>query len=214
MMDLTQLSDGSEDRAQVGIGTLIVFIAMVLVAAIAAGVLVNTAGFLQATAEDTGQESVDQVTERIEVINEHATVGENSGDKFVANLTLTVGLASGADATDLNATSIKYLSEDNVATLTNSTSSNSPPGTATRFNVTPVSATDTDDSFGVLNDNEDRYEVTINAKAIEGGNAGDGLETSETVQLEITTQAGGTTEVVLTMPDQLAGSNAGDPVPI
>ena len=205
-MEFIQLNDGSENRAQVGIGTLIVFIAMVLVAAIAAGVLVNTAGFLQATAEDTGQESVDQVTERLDVINQHATV--NSSGEGIGYLNLTVGLASGAGAVDMDGTTVKYVSNSEVRTLTNSSSATA---SDSEFKVTAVEATDSDDSYGVLNSNEDRYEVVISATDIEPD---DGLTASETVQLEITTQAGGTTEVVLTMPDQLAGSDAGDPVPI
>ncbi|WP_394348800.1 archaellin/type IV pilin N-terminal domain-containing protein, partial [Halobellus captivus] len=87
-----------DERGQVGIGTLIVFIAMVLVAAIAAGVLVNTAGFLQATAEDAGQESVDKVTNRVEVINQHGTVGSNED---IANITMTIRLAAGSGAVDM-----------------------------------------------------------------------------------------------------------------
>ena len=213
MMELSQLNGGTDDRGQVGIGTLIVFIAMVLVAAIAAGVLVNTAGFLQATAEDAGQESVDKVTNRVEVVNTHGTVGVND---TIANVTMTVRLAAGSSAVDMNSTSIKYLSDNNVVTLTNSSDDVAlPAGNAEQFNLTAVEGTDEDDSFGVLNSGADRYEVTINASAIEGDSSEDkydGLSTGDQVQLDITSQTGGTTQVIITMPQQLAGQEQGEPV--
>ena len=61
------------DRGQVGIETLIVFIAMILVAAIAASVLINTAGFLQNQASETSQDSEDQVSNQVLIIS---SVGE------------------------------------------------------------------------------------------------------------------------------------------
>ena len=210
-----------DDRGQVGIGTLIVFIAMVLVAAIAAGVLVNTAGFLQATAEEAGQESVDKVTNRVDVVNSHGTVGPNSD---IANITMTVRLAAGSSSVDLNSTTIKYISDSQVTTLSNHSLEDpnnvyqGGDGTSDGFNLTEVE--DNDNSFGVLNSQADRFEITIDTASIEGdgteAEADDGtlsgLDTGEQVRLELTSRTGGTTQVILTMPQQLAGKDPGEPV--
>ena len=95
----------TEERGQVGIGTLIVFIAMVLVAAIAAGVLINTAGFLQTQAEETGQDSTDLVSERIDVSSEVGIVAGT--ENTLSEIRLEVTGAPGADQIDLAETTIQ-----------------------------------------------------------------------------------------------------------
>ncbi|WP_144901593.1 archaellin/type IV pilin N-terminal domain-containing protein [Halobellus captivus] len=220
--------ENDADRGQVGIGTLIVFIAMVLVAAIAAGVLVNTAGFLQATAEDAGQESVDKVTNRLDVVSAHGMINETaSGDLAVDSLNLTVRLAAGSGAVSLEDTTIKYVSSskaqnlvynnettDDGSTLRNV--SKSQPGSAEGLNSTEFTAyqlnDDGDTSFPVLNGQADRYEIVINASLVEQN--GGGLSTGDSIELDITSRSGGSTQVIMTMPQQLAGQDNNDPVPL
>jgi len=99
----------NENRGQVGIGTLIVFIAMVLVAAIAAGVLINTAGLLQSQAESTGEESTAQVSNNLVV---QTASGNVSGSGTVNEVNLILSVAPGSDRINVSATTIEFLSDD------------------------------------------------------------------------------------------------------
>jgi archaellin len=56
---------------------------MVLVATIAGGVLINTAGFLQSQSEETGEESAQQVSDRIQI---YSSVGILGGDDIDGNI--------------------------------------------------------------------------------------------------------------------------------
>ena len=127
-----------EERGQVGIGTLIVFIAMVLVAAIAAGVLINTAGFLQTQAEATGEDSTALVSERINVNSEVGIVA--SGADTLNELRIAVTGAPGADQIDLAETTLQVVGpggQDNLVFT---------DGNITAFEVGPVNGDDLNDN--------------------------------------------------------------------
>ncbi|AXR78765.1 archaellin/type IV pilin N-terminal domain-containing protein [Natrarchaeobaculum sulfurireducens] len=110
------VDNNDDDRGQVGIGTLIVFIAMVLVAAIAAGVLINTAGFLQAQAEATGEESTELVSERIDATS---TVGivDSADDGELEEIRVGVTAAAGADDISLEETVVQVVGPEGQANL-------------------------------------------------------------------------------------------------
>jgi archaellin len=90
----------NDERAEIGIGTMIVFIATILVSAVAAGVLINTAQKLQAKSQQTGNEATQNVASALNVIRVDGILKVAGGD--IDQIDLTVQLASGADPVDLS----------------------------------------------------------------------------------------------------------------
>lgn len=105
------------DTGDVGIGTLIIFIAMVLVAAVAAAVLIQTSGVLQQKAQQTGKEATAEVSSNMKIVNVVGTRVDSSAATTVSNLTIALELSAGGHDIDFNQVVIKYLNETTTSTL-------------------------------------------------------------------------------------------------
>jgi flagellin FlaB len=93
-----------DDVGSIGIGAMIVFIAMVLVAGIAASVLIQTSTTLESQAMATGSETTDEVAGGIAVFD---IEGHTSGAGGVVDaLAITVRGRAGSPEIDLNETVI------------------------------------------------------------------------------------------------------------
>ncbi len=117
-----KLKNFSEDkRGLVGIGTLIIFIAMVIVAAVAAGVLINTSQSLQEQARATGEETIREVSSGLEVNAVKGETGVPDGevdeDQF-GELEVVVSTYPGSDGVNLEDTAIQVMTPDAMEHIT------------------------------------------------------------------------------------------------
>jgi flagellin-like protein len=176
----------TRDRGQVGIGTLIIFIALVLVAAVAAGVLVNTAGELQSRASDTGEDAQAQVSNQIDVVSATGTVSGSN----VTEIVLVVKKSPGSDPIDLSAATIQYTSDTDSATLAEGSG----------FAVENTDGSTVNDK--VLSETDERKELVIDVSGPDPRQLPEGSD----AQLEIVDQSGASTVYGINVPDVLSGS--------
>ena len=78
----------NDNLAAIGIGAMIVFIALILVAAVAAAVIIQTAEKLQQNAQSTGDDTTDEMSGKIQILNVFV---DDPTDSFVVYFRLAAG---------------------------------------------------------------------------------------------------------------------------
>ena len=101
-------------KAEIGIGTLIIFIAMILVAAIAASVLIQTATSLQNKALLTGNRARDQISSGLEAL---VVYGTNGTDGDLEEFFLKLKLVAGSETLRFNDTMVEIMTRNTSQNL-------------------------------------------------------------------------------------------------
>jgi flagellin FlaB len=100
----------NDKRAEMGVGTMIVFIAMVLVAAVAASVLISTANTVREQAQSTGDQAINNVASGFivqDVIGQVDTTDYQSIDQ----IHIYLRLAAGSPQINMNNVMLSLLSD-------------------------------------------------------------------------------------------------------
>ncbi|MFT4250774.1 MAG: archaellin/type IV pilin N-terminal domain-containing protein [Candidatus Woesearchaeota archaeon] len=169
-------------KAEMGVGTLIIFIALLLVAAVAAGVLIQTSGSLQQQALSTGAQATSQISTNIMVLEISAEDGTNAG---VDELRMLVALAPGSAPLNLDSVTLSLATKNTSQTFTYDETAST-----TIFNVTYLQTGETSQVGRLVRG--DVAEVLFFSQRE--------IREDEDVRVTLIPQIGSSTQVVFTVP--------------
>jgi len=172
------------EEGQAGVGTLIIFIAMVLVAAVAAAVLISTSGVMQSKSSTTTSEAASAVTENLKIISINGTIDSSK----ISRLDVFVKPAAGSSAINVSRLVVKVTSDTKSVTLIKGSTAD-----ATYFQINDIRG-DTSDQY--LDPNSDLADIQIDAS-----NTGLNLTERSSLSISLIPEKGSTTEIKgLTLP--------------
>ncbi len=103
-----------DKHGDMGVGTMIIFIAMVLVAAVAASVLISTANTVREQAQNTGNQAIINVASGFVIQSVTGTVGDNYS--HINILTIQMRLQAGSPSINMDQVSIQVVTGSSMPT--------------------------------------------------------------------------------------------------
>jgi len=185
-------------KAEMGIRTLIIFISLLLVAAVAAGVLIQTSGSLQEKALTTGDQAKSQISTNIKVVEVSATDGS---DSYVRIFNEIIKLAPGSEPLKLSQVVLTMNTYDKTAILSYAGSSaNLTNGPSGYYTLTEENSTYSSGSYSSLKND---YDLDGSEESLYNGTSGNPvyLNLSSTSDLILANCSGSTFNSMLSAND-------------
>ena len=189
----------NDDGASIGIGAMIVFIALILVAAVASTIIIKTAEELQQRAEATGDDTRDEISGKIQVVMAYVSLADAEPATAVDEITLVVQMAAGSDSTLISDITWMIVCDDGTATVDLNTG-NLDDGTnvfAEALDGTAMTAGDSvtaGQTFTIVIDTDDDADDGAGNAVVDGCQASVG----DSMELRIIVDGGGETYAQLT----------------
>jgi len=197
-------------KGEMGIGTMILFIAMVLVAAVAAALLISTAGELNQQAQETGRLTQQEVSSGFQVIevygldtdSSHNASTPGTADNDVDFIYLKLKLHAGSQPIDMENVIIEVTGENFEVNLAFSSST----ADADYYQATEVRDPDsTYSSSNPIVSSGGIVKVMIDIPDA-GGSSVNGLSPQDTIYVKIIPKHGAATLEEINIPESLIGN--------
>jgi flagellin FlaB len=187
------------ERGDIGVGTLIIFIAMVLVAAVAATVLIYTTGSLQQKATKTSKEATQQISSNIVV---EQVIGDRHNDvpmeDWIQDIIIRIKPDVGTTSIDLRQVIVSVQDETNRLDIYYDD-----PENTSRLTYSASPIRDEDKSFAtvpVMNSG-DLIEIKLNQTSLTGLTGPMELKPRKTIFLALSQERGQAVNLEITTPN-------------
>ena len=191
-------------RAQAGVGTLILLVALLLLAAIAAGVFLNVSQVFQGQSEETGEAVREQLTGEVSVVATTGNVTTVDGTTGVDRVRFIITVGGSGQRLAIDETLVVWAGPDGSYQLTAAADPDN-PASIDGSEFAYVVEQDNDGSAPILNARSDRIAVVVRVGSF-GTDAV--VEPGDAVSVTFVTPDGSQTVVRISVPQSVSGRDS------